>query len=232
MRSSLVFSSLAAITLAFAAPAFAQQPPAGTAPQQGMPQAQTPARGQMPSPGQTAGQGQAQPHKLSKKDRSFAEEAAMGGMAEVELGKLAQQNAQSDEVKQFGARMEQDHTNANQQLMPILSADGITMPTQLDAAHRRTYDRLSKMRGAEFDRAYMRDMVQDHEKDVRKFRQEAQHGGDADLKGFAQNTLPVLEQHLKMAQDTSKSLTAVGSSGQGRSSGQGPGGPAPRSPNR
>ena len=78
----------------------------------------------------------------------------------------------------------------------------------------RRYDKLSKMRGAEFDRAYMRDMVQDHEKDVKKFRQEAQHGGDPDLKGFAQKTLPVLEQHLKMAHDTNKSLTAVGSSGQ------------------
>src|SRR4051794_31685345 len=122
MRSSLVFSSLAAITLAFTAPAFAQQSAPGT-PTQPAPSAQMPARGQMPPPGQTAagqtaGQGQAQPHKLSKKDRSFAEEAAMGGMAEVELGKLAQQNAQSDDVKQFGSRMVQDHTNANQQLMP------------------------------------------------------------------------------------------------------------------
>jgi putative membrane protein len=182
-------------------------------PQQGTPQAQMPARGQMPT-GQTAAQGQAQQHKLSKKDRSFAEEAAMGGMAEVELGKLAQQNGQSDDVKQFGSRMVQDHTNANQQLMPILSADDITVPQQLDAAHRKTYDRLSKMRGAEFDRTYMRDMVQNHEKDVKKFRQEAEHGNNPDLKAFAQNTLPVLEQHLKMAQDVSRSLTAVGSSGQ------------------
>ena len=138
----------------------------------------------------------------------------MGGMAEVELGNLAQQNAQNDDVKQFGARMVQDHTAANQQLMPILAAKDFTVPQQLDEKHRRTLDRLSKMRGAEFDRAYMRDMVQDHEKDVKKFRQEAQHGNDPDLKGFAQQTLPVLEQHLKMAHDTSKSLTAVGSSGQ------------------
>src|SRR5690348_16625868 len=111
MRSSLVISSLTAITLAFTAPAFAQQPPAGT-PQRQMPPAQTP-QAQMPAQGQTtsqtAAQAQGQNHKLSKKDKSFAEEAAMGGMAEVELGKLAQQNAQSDDVKQFGARMVQDH---------------------------------------------------------------------------------------------------------------------------
>jgi len=159
-----------------------------------------------------AAQGQNQ--KLSAKDKSFAQEAAMGGMAEVELGNLAQQNAQNDEVKQFGSRMVQDHTQANQQLMPILSAENITMPQQLDEKHKATYDRLSKMRGAEFDRAYMRDMVQDHEKDVKKFRQEAEHANNPELKSFAQQTLPVLEQHLKLAHETSKSLTAVGSSGQ------------------
>jgi putative membrane protein len=193
MRSGLVLSSLTAIALALASPAFAQQAPAGTA------------------PGHMAAQGQNQ--KLSAKDRSFAQEAAMGGMAEVELGKLAQQNAQNDEVKQFGSRMVQDHTQANQQLMPILSAENITMPQQLDEKHKATYDRLSKMRGAEFDRAYMRDMVQDHEKDVKKFRQEAEHANNPELKSFAQQTLPVLEQHLKLAHETSKSLTAVGSSG-------------------
>ena len=198
MRPGLVFSSLTAITLAFASPAFAQQAPAGTA------------------PGHMAASEQGQNHKLSAKDRSFAQEAAMGGMAEVELGKLAQQNAQNDDVKQFGARMVQDHSDANQQLMTILTAKDFSVPQQLDEKHRRTMDKLSKMRGAEFDRAYMREMVEDHDTDVKKFRQQAAHGNDADLKGFAQKTLPVLEQHQKMAHDISKSLTAVGSSGQSK----------------
>src|SRR4051794_15569224 len=194
MRSGLVLSSLTAIALALASPAFAQQPPAGTA------------------PGHIAAQGQNQ--KLSAKDKSFAQEAAMGGMAEVELGKLAQQNAQNDDVKQFGARMVQDHSDANQQLMTLLTAKDFSVPQQLDEKHRRAMDRLSKMRGAEFDRAYMRDMVEDHDTDVKKFRQQAQHGNAADLKAFAQKTLPVLEQHQKLAHDLSKSMTAVGSSGQ------------------
>jgi putative membrane protein len=218
MRSGLVFSSLTAVTLALASPAFAQQSPAPTpsqgTPSQGtMPQTQAPAQRQMQS-GQMAAPGQAENQKLSEKGKSFAKEAAMGGMAEVELGKLAQQNAQSDDVKQFGTRMVQDHTNANQQLMTILSGKDFSVPQQLDEKDRKALDKLSKMRGAEFDRAYMRDMVQDHEKDVKKFRQEAEHGSDADLKAFAQKTLPVLEQHLQLAHDTSKSLTAVGSSGQ------------------
>ena len=84
------------------------------------------------------GIGTGQKQKLSDKDKSFAKEAAMGGMAEVELGNLAQQNAQNDEVKQFGARMVQDHSAANQQLMPILAAKDFTVPQQLDEKHRKT----------------------------------------------------------------------------------------------
>ena len=209
MRSGLVFSSLTAISLVFAAPAFAQQNSAGTPSQGTMPQTQMPSQGQ---PGHMATPGQAEKHKLSEKDKSFAKEAAMGGMAEVELGKLAQQNAQNDDVKQFGSRMVQDHSAANQQLTPILAAKDLTVPTQLDEKHRKTLDKLSKMRGAEFDRSYMHEMVEDHDKDVKKFRQEAEHGNDADLKAFAQKTLPVLEQHQKLAHDISRSLTAVGSS--------------------
>src|SRR3954452_1537001 len=199
MRSGFVFSSLAAISLALASPAFAQQPPAGPA-ARGQTPGQMPA-GQMPAGQTAAGQttaGQGQQQKLSEKDKSFAKEAAMGGMAEVELGNLAQQNAQNDDVKQFGARMVQDHTAANQKLMQILADKDVSVPQQLDEKHRRTLDKLSKMRGAEFDRAYMRDMVQDHEKDVKQFRQEAQKASDPDIKGFAQQTLPVLEQHLQM----------------------------------
>jgi len=212
MRSGLVFSSLTAISLVFAAPAFAQQHPAGTPSQATMPPTQMPAQGQTQS-GHMAASGQAQKQKLSERDKNFAKEAAMGGMAEVELGKLAQQNAQDNDVKQFGAKMVQDHSAANQELTPILAEKDVTAPQQLDEKHRKTLDKLSKMRGAEFDRAYMREMVEDHDKDVKKFRQEAEHGKDADLKAFAQKTLPVLEQHQKMAHDTSKSLTAVGSSG-------------------
>jgi putative membrane protein len=198
MRSGLVFSSLTAITLALASPTFAQQAPADM-----------PAQRQMSPSGQMTIEGQKQ--KLSDKDKNFAKEAALGGMAEVELGRLAQQNAQDADVKQFGARMVQDHTDANQKLMTILAAKDVTVPQQLDEKHRKTSEKLSKMRGVEFDRAYMREMVEDHDKTVKKFREQAQHGNDADLKSFAQNTLPVLEQHQKLAHDISKSLTAVGS---------------------
>src|SRR5215212_3003654 len=109
------------------------------------------------------------PHQLSRADMSFMKEAATGGMAEVELGKLAQQNAQSDEVKQFGARMEQDHGKANNELTTLAGNKGITLPQQLDPKHAQLRDKLARLRGAEFDRAYMREMTKDHDKDVKAF---------------------------------------------------------------
>jgi len=157
----------------------------------------------------TAPQAQQQ---LSQKDLSFVKEAAIGGMAEVELGKLAEQNAQSDQVKQFGSRMVRDHGGANNELGMIASGKSAVLPDKLDQKHMQTRDKLAKMKGAEFDRAYMRDMVQDHDKDLKAFRQQAQSATDPDLKNFAQKMVPVIEEHDKLAHDTMKSLTAVGSS--------------------
>jgi putative membrane protein len=157
-----------------------------------------------------------QPQNMSPQDKSFVKDAAIGGKAEVELGKLAQQNAQSEQVKQFGQKMVQDHSKADQQLQQVASQKGIQLPQQLDAEHMKQYDRLSKMHGAEFDRAYMRDMVQDHNKDVNEFRKEAQNGQDQDIRNFARQTLPTLQQHDQLAKNVNGSLTASGSSRQSR----------------
>ncbi|MGZ9031671.1 MAG: DUF4142 domain-containing protein, partial [Burkholderiaceae bacterium] len=98
-------------------------------------------------------------------DQPFVEKAAMGGMAEVELGNLAQQKASSDQVKQYASRMVQDHGKANDELKQIATSKGIDLPTALDKKHRSDVDRLGKMSGAQFDRAYMSHMVDDHKKD-------------------------------------------------------------------
>jgi len=137
-------------------------------------------------------------------------EAARGGMAEVELGQLASQKAQSDQVKQFAQRMVQDHGKANDELKSLAQQKNITLPTELDGKHKATHDRLSKLSGAQFDRAYMQDMLQDHRKDVNDFRKESQSGKDPDVKAWAAKTLPTLEEHLRLAQSTSG---AVGTSG-------------------
>jgi putative membrane protein len=135
-------------------------------------------------------------------DHTFATKAAQGGLAEVQLGNLAKDKASNPDVKSFGERMVADHTKANDELKEIASKKGITLPTSMDAKSQATYDRLSKLSGAEFDRAYMRDMVADHKTDVNEFKQESERGTDPDLKAFAAKTLPTLQEHLQMAEST------------------------------
>lgn len=136
---------------------------------------------------------------LSESDRKFVTAAAEGGMAEVELGHLAEQNGKSDAVKNFGKRMVDDHSKANDELKTVAASKGITLPKEPNAEQRQTKDRLSKLKGDEFDRAYMEDMVKDHTEDVAEFQRESQSGADKDVKGFAAKTLPIIEEHLKMA---------------------------------
>lgn len=133
-------------------------------------------------------------------DRSFVMQAALGGLAEVRLGELAQRQGGSDAVEQFGAQMVQDHGKANEELMRIAKSKGLQPPTQLDNKHAALHDRLQKLSGAEFDREYLRAMLDAHRKDVALFEQQARDGRDAELKAFAQKTLPTLKQHLSHVQ--------------------------------
>ncbi len=144
--------------------------------------------------------------KLAGADKTFVEKAAVGGMAEVQLGNLAQQKAANDQVKQFAARMVTDHTKANDELKQIASTKGVQLPSALDKKHQSDMDRLQKMSGADFDKAYMSHMVDDHKQDVAEFKKEANGGKDGDVKGFAAKTLPTLEEHLKLAQTTNDAV--------------------------
>ena len=136
---------------------------------------------------------------LSSKDRDFVMDAAMGGMMEVELGRVAAQKGTSDAVKQFGQRMVDDHSKANEELMTLATSKGITLPTELDQKHREHVTKLSSLSGAEFDRAYSKLMLSDHNKDVSEFEKQSAKGTDADIKAFASKTLPTLQEHLTMA---------------------------------
>jgi putative membrane protein len=149
--------------------------------------------------------------KASAADMKFAREAAMGGMMEVELGKVATQKASTDKVKQFGQKMVDDHSKANDELKSTAAKNNITLPGDLDAKHKAIVDKYSAMSGTAFDRAYMRDMVKDHTTDVAEFQKEANSGSNPDLKTFAGSTLPTLQEHLKMAKDTNSSLTSTSS---------------------
>jgi putative membrane protein len=149
--------------------------------------------------------------KMARGDQKFIKEAAGDGMAEVQLGQLAEQRAASDSVKQFGKRMATDHAKAGDELKQLASQKGVELPTALDRGHQRLYDRLSKLTGADFDRAYMKEMVKDHDKDVKAFQKEADAGKDPDVKAWAAKTLPALKEH----QDQAKQVMA---SVQGKSS--------------
>jgi len=138
--------------------------------------------------------------RLSLADRRFIEKAAKGGMAEVELGKLAQQRAASEQVKQFGSRMVEDHGKAIDQLKRLAESKGVTLPTEPDASETRLMHKLQNLSGAEFDRVYMKEMLSDHKKDVSEFKSKANGARDADVKSFAETTLPTLQQHLDLAQ--------------------------------
>lgn len=128
--------------------------------------------------------------------------AAQGGMAEVELGKLAQQKAFSQAVKDFGSQMEKDHTKANDELKQLAAKENVTLPTDLAAKDQALKSRLEKMSGAQFDKAYMDHMVRDHKVNVQEFKREANSGKDPEIKKWASDTLPTLEHHLHMAQQT------------------------------
>jgi len=139
-------------------------------------------------------------------DSQFANKAAAGGMAEVKLGELALKNASSSDVKTFAQRMVDDHTKGGVKLKSLAAKDNIVLPSDVDAKDKALYDRLAKMQGADFDRAYMRDMVKDHKTDVSEFQKEANSGKNTDMKQFASETLPTLQDHLRMAQATAAKL--------------------------
>ncbi|MBV8458886.1 MAG: DUF4142 domain-containing protein [Acetobacteraceae bacterium] len=140
------------------------------------------------------------PHQPNQPDRLSVREAAIGGMAEVSAGKLASQKGGAPSVREFGQRMVTDHSKANDQLANLARADNIPLPDMLDPEHQSIYERLEKLRGAEFDSVYIAAQIQDHQRTIQLLEYEIGSGQDPDLKAFASQTLPIVIQHLQMAQ--------------------------------
>ncbi len=125
----------------------------------------------------------------------FMKNAADGGLAEVEMGKLALKNAQDPEVKKFGQMMIDDHSKANTELKALAAKKNVTLPTDM-GPYKSDLDDLGKLKGADFDKKYVDGMVDDHEDDVAAFEKQANSGADPDVKAFAAKCLPVLKKHL------------------------------------
>jgi putative membrane protein len=130
-------------------------------------------------------------------DVKFARTAAVGGMMEVELGKVAEKNAASAQVKEFGAMMVADHGKANEELKGIAASKGIKIPAELPKAKQGMVEKFSKMTGEEFDKAYVADMVKDHKKDLAEFKKASESLDDAQLKAFAAKGTGMIEHHLQ-----------------------------------
>ena len=126
---------------------------------------------------------------LSEKDKTFMKKAAKGGTMEVTMGKVAEQNAKSDDVKSFGKRMVTDHGKANDELKSIASKKGFELPNKEHAGKWTS------------DKAYIDMMVKDHEKDIAEFKEEASSGSDPDVKKFADDTAKIVQEHLDAAKE-------------------------------
>lgn len=133
-------------------------------------------------------------------DRDFVQKAAMAGLAEVALGEMAARKAVGTSVRDFAQRMVQDHRRANQRLAEIAGRHGIIMPGALDEEHAEQERQLDAQAGDTFDLDYVNSQVSAHEQAVALFRSYAEEGGSDDLKSFARETLPILEEHLRLAQ--------------------------------
>lgn len=133
-------------------------------------------------------------------DTTFANKAAVGGLAEVEFGKLAISKTSNSSVKHFAEMMVEDHGKANAELEQIAASKNIMLPAELDQEHKSKYDQLSTLSGKEFDKQYVEEMIDGHKKTLELMNSEAQNGADAELKAFAAKTAPVVDGHLQMIQ--------------------------------
>ncbi|YCI06364.1 DUF4142 domain-containing protein (plasmid) [Ensifer sp. D2-11] len=149
------------------------------------------------------------PHQTNNQDRLFARLAAAGGMAEVDLGKLAAGKSEAQAVKDFANRMVTDHGAANDKLKQLAEAARMPLPDKLDAEHAAVKERLQSLSGEAFDIAYIKAQIVDHQKTSHLLQWEIASGEDAELQRFAAEILPGVLQHLELARNIHANLTGA-----------------------
>jgi putative membrane protein len=153
-------------------------------------------------------------------DKAFVRKAMEGGMAEVELGQLASQKASSDDVKQFGQKMVDDHSRLNDQMKPVAAQLGVNPPTKLSKKDEETKAKLESLSGTQFDDAYIRMMLKDHKKDASDFKTEAQNAQNPAVQQAAQQGGQVIDQHLQMIEQIAQNHNVTMGKGKNASAGQ------------
>lgn len=137
--------------------------------------------------------------QLAADDLQFMNEAARGGIAEVKMGELGQSNGESPQVKEFSRKLVEDHTKANDELKKLAAKKGVNLPDDMGEQHKTMVQHLASLKGREFDSAFKQHAIEDHQKDIEKFKTASEKAQDPELKAFASKTLPVLQQHLELA---------------------------------
>lgn len=189
--------------------AVAQQP--GQQPNTGQQQPGTP-NGQQPATPNLGGtEGPDTMSNQSMFDQAFVRKALEGGTAEVQLGQLAQQKSQSDDVKQFGQKMVADHTQLGNAMMPVAQQLGVKPPTEPSKKDRQLIAKLETLSGPQFDQAYIQAMLKDHQQDLKEFQNEAQEAQNPNVKRVAQAGSAVISQHLQMIQQIAQSHNVTAS---------------------
>lgn len=143
-------------------------------------------------------------------DAAFMKQAAQNGLAEVEASRIAATKATNTQVKSFAQQMVDDHTKANDELKALAAAKGVTLPTEPSMAQKAKLKLLQGADGANFDKRYAESFgLKAHEDTISLFQKESKKAKDADVKAWAEKTLPALQHHLEMAKDMEKSVSTA-----------------------
>lgn len=144
---------------------------------------------------------------LNNDDSRFATAAASGGIMEVELGKICAEKGMTDQARNFGKMMVDDHTNINNDLMGLAAAKNLALPSSMSTKDQQMVNDLKKKSGTDFDKAYISMMVNDHKEDISDFKKESTEGKDPEISAFASRTLPTLQRHLDAANVAQDAIT-------------------------
>jgi putative membrane protein len=154
-----------------------------------------------------------QQNKMNQQDQQFANITAQANHGEIEMGQLAVQHASNEAVKQFARLMIKDHTNAGQELKSWAGQSSFNLPSGLTPEDSSTKTNLSSVSGAQFDQQYLQSQLKDHKTVISEFEKEVAQGQDPQLKQFAEKTLPILQDHVRIAEDIAGKLGMSGKAG-------------------
>ena len=192
---------------------FAQVPGGGSPQGQSSPQPTTPGTSATPmTSGDLPPQEAVNPLAA---DQKFLKDATEGARTQVELGKLAQEKGSSDAVKEFGKRVVDDHSKSSTDLQQLAAKAGVSVESDMPKKTKKAQEKLSKLSGPDFDRTFAKMMLNDHKSDTKSFEKESKNGKIPEAKEFASNSLPTVQERLKMAQDLDATVKGAGKASKG-----------------